>query len=194
MHELDDNARRVGAVNTIKLENAKLRGYNTDGKGFARADSAGVRGRSSRFADHDFGNGWRRPRHRDAMCEVKIASASLSPIAPSRRRSNSRRNYASIFAGPRVLGPVARLQAIPWEEVGHPIPNCPSGSDCECHATWVEPQRSVANSGAIACAASNGLRHGLWRGPHTPLSRLRSRLAPVQSTDCDAVASGRTRI
>src|SRR5207302_2117122 len=37
MHELDDNARRVGAVNTIKLENAKLRGYNTDGKGFARA-------------------------------------------------------------------------------------------------------------------------------------------------------------
>jgi Shikimate 5-dehydrogenase len=37
MHELDDNARLVGAVNTIKLENAKLRGYNTDGKGFARA-------------------------------------------------------------------------------------------------------------------------------------------------------------
>ena len=37
MHELDDNARRVGAVNTIKLENTKLRGYNTDGKGFARA-------------------------------------------------------------------------------------------------------------------------------------------------------------
>src|SRR6266704_6743451 len=37
MEEVDDNARRIGAINTIKVENAKLRGYNTDGKGFARA-------------------------------------------------------------------------------------------------------------------------------------------------------------
>ncbi len=37
MDEIDDNVRRIGATNTVKIDNAKLRGYNTDGKGFARA-------------------------------------------------------------------------------------------------------------------------------------------------------------
>lgn len=34
---LDDNARRLGAVNTIKAAGAKLKGYNTDGPGFYRS-------------------------------------------------------------------------------------------------------------------------------------------------------------
>jgi len=37
MDEIDDNVRRIGATNTVKIDNAKLRGYNTDGKGFVRA-------------------------------------------------------------------------------------------------------------------------------------------------------------
>src|SRR5438094_2239459 len=37
MDEIDDNVRRIGAINTIKIDNAKLCGHNTDGKGFARA-------------------------------------------------------------------------------------------------------------------------------------------------------------
>ena len=37
MDEIDDNVRRIGATNTVKIDNAKLHGYNTDGKGFARA-------------------------------------------------------------------------------------------------------------------------------------------------------------
>jgi len=37
MDEIDDNVKRIGAINTVKIDNAKLRGYNTDGKGFARA-------------------------------------------------------------------------------------------------------------------------------------------------------------
>src|SRR5438094_6654177 len=37
MDEIDDNARRIGATNTVKIDNAKLHGYNTDGRGFARA-------------------------------------------------------------------------------------------------------------------------------------------------------------
>src|SRR5205814_1359331 len=35
--ETDDTARAIGAVNTIKIEDGKLRGFNTDGQGFARA-------------------------------------------------------------------------------------------------------------------------------------------------------------
>src|SRR3979490_2012662 len=33
----DENAKRVGAVNVVKVEGGKLRGFNTDGRGFARA-------------------------------------------------------------------------------------------------------------------------------------------------------------
>ena len=35
--EADETVRQIGAVNTIKIENGKLHGFNTDGKGFSRA-------------------------------------------------------------------------------------------------------------------------------------------------------------
>ena len=37
LDDVDENAKRVGAVNAIKVENGKLRGFNTDGRGFSRA-------------------------------------------------------------------------------------------------------------------------------------------------------------
>lgn len=37
LDELDKNAAIIGAVNTIKNENGKLIGYNTDGKGFIKS-------------------------------------------------------------------------------------------------------------------------------------------------------------
>ncbi len=45
LDELDDGARRLGAVNTVRVEpGGRLRGFNTDGPGFARAvrESFGV--------------------------------------------------------------------------------------------------------------------------------------------------------
>src|SRR5204863_9344651 len=33
----DENVRRIGAVNVIQVESGKLHGFNTDGRGFARA-------------------------------------------------------------------------------------------------------------------------------------------------------------
>lgn len=37
LDEIDYNARIIGAVNTIKNENGKLIGYNTDGRGFVKS-------------------------------------------------------------------------------------------------------------------------------------------------------------
>ena len=37
LDELSDEARLIGAVNTVVNENGNLIGYNTDGKGFLRA-------------------------------------------------------------------------------------------------------------------------------------------------------------
>jgi len=37
IHDLDESARRVGAVNTVEFTDGGLRGHNTDGKGFLLA-------------------------------------------------------------------------------------------------------------------------------------------------------------
>src|SRR5213595_31322 len=115
MDEIDDNVRRVGAINTVKIDNAKLRGYNTDGKGFARA----VR---QEFAVD----------LRDLRVMILGAGGAARAIALQCARENSERlvitnrsvekaqkladQLRDFFAGPKVLGPVPRLQAVPLEE------------------------------------------------------------------------------
>src|SRR5256886_9279393 len=37
LDSIDDHAKKIGAVNVVKLEGGKLCGFNTDGRGFARA-------------------------------------------------------------------------------------------------------------------------------------------------------------
>ena len=115
MHELDANARRVGAVNTIKLENAKLRGYNTDGKGFARAirQEFAIDLRDLRVMILGTGGAARAI----AMQCAKENCERLVIINRTVEKANQlAEELREFFAGPRVLGPVARLQAIPWEE------------------------------------------------------------------------------
>lgn len=44
LDEIESRAKRFGAVNTVKCENGKLKGFNTDIEGFLRAlDSAGIK-------------------------------------------------------------------------------------------------------------------------------------------------------
>ncbi|PYL02490.1 MAG: shikimate dehydrogenase [Verrucomicrobia bacterium] len=115
MHEFDDNARRVGAVNTIKLENAKLRGYNTDGRGFARAirQEFAVDLRDLRVMILGTGGAGR-------AVAMQCAKENCERLVIVNRTFEKANQFAEelrgFFAGPRVLGPVARLQSIPWEE------------------------------------------------------------------------------
>ncbi len=115
MQELADTARQIGAVNTIKLENAKRRGYNTDGKGFARAirQEFAVDLRDLRIMILGTGGAGRAIAMQCAKenCE-RLVVANRTYDAANRLAEELR----DFFAGPRVLGPVARLQAIPWEE------------------------------------------------------------------------------
>ena len=46
LDEVDKNAKLIGAVNTIKNNDGKLIGYNTDGIGFVNVDSIELRNRS----------------------------------------------------------------------------------------------------------------------------------------------------
>ena len=115
MHELDDNARRVGAVNTIKLENAKLRGYNTDGKGFARAirQEFAVDLRDLRVMILGSGGAARGIAMQCAKENCERLVIANRTFEKGQQLAEELRDY---FAGLRVLGPVARLQAIPLEE------------------------------------------------------------------------------
>jgi shikimate dehydrogenase len=113
--DVDETARQIGAINTIKIENGKLRGFNTDGKGFARAirEEFAVDLRDLRILLIGAGGAARAIARQCAKenCERLVianrdaekAGALVSQLRP-------------FFTGPRVLGPVARLQSIPLDD------------------------------------------------------------------------------
>ena len=115
MDEIDDNVRRIGAINTVKIDNAKLRGYNTDGKGFARAvrQEFAVDLRDLRVMILGAGGAARAVALQCAREDCERLVITNRTFATAQKLAEELREY---FAGPRVLGPVPRLQPIPWEE------------------------------------------------------------------------------
>jgi shikimate dehydrogenase len=115
MDEIDDNARRIGAINTVKLDNARLRGYNTDGKGFVRAvrQEFAIDLRDLRVMILGSGGAAR-------AIALQCARENCERLVITNRTFDTAQKLAEElrehFRGPRVLGPVSRLQAIPWEE------------------------------------------------------------------------------
>lgn len=113
--ELDETAKRTGAVNTIKIENGKLRGFNTDGRGFSRAirEEFSVDLRDLRILVLGAGGAAR-------AIALECAKESCERLVIANRTLEKADKLADelrdFFAGPRVLGPVARLQSIPLEE------------------------------------------------------------------------------
>ena len=115
MDEVDDNSRRIGAINTIRVDKAKLRGYNTDGKGFVRAvrQEFVVDLRDLRVMILGGGGVARAIALQCARENCERLVITNRTLATAQKLAGERREY---FAGPKVLGPVPRLQAIPWEE------------------------------------------------------------------------------
>ncbi len=113
--EMDEDGKRIGAVNTIKFENGKLRGFNTDGKGFSRAirEEFSVDLRDLRVLVLGAGGAARAIALQCAKenCErLVIANGTLEK---GQLLVDKLRDF---FEGPKVLGPVPRLQAIGWDE------------------------------------------------------------------------------
>ena len=115
MDEIDGNAKRIGAINTVKVDNAKLRGYNTDGKGFARAvrQEFAIDLRDLRVMILGGGGAARAIALQCARENCERLVITNRNLATAQKLAEELREY---FTGPRVLGPVPRLQAIPWEE------------------------------------------------------------------------------
>src|SRR5438270_12599208 len=101
--EVDDNARRIGAINTIKIDNAKLRGYNTDGKGFARAirQEFAVDLRDLRVMILGSGGAARGIAMQCAKENCERLVIANRTFEKGQQLAEELRDY---FAGPRVLG------------------------------------------------------------------------------------------
>ena len=115
LDQLDADARSIGAVNTIKLNDGSLVGFNTDGAGFSRAvrEEFSVDLRDLRILLLGAGGVARaiaRQCGRENCERLVIANRTLKTAEALAS------GLSDFFTGPRVLGPVARLQVIPWEE------------------------------------------------------------------------------
>jgi shikimate dehydrogenase len=111
----EENVKRIGAANVIKIDGGKMHGFNTDGRGFARAirEEFSVDLRDLRVMILGAGGAARAI----ALQCAKENSERL--VIVNRSFENAQKladELRDFFAGPKVLGPVPRLQAVPLEE------------------------------------------------------------------------------
>ena len=114
--EVDESATRPGAVNTIRVREKKLIGSNTDGEGFLRAirSEFSVDLRDLRVMLIGAGGG---TGHAIAwQCALENCERLVLVNRAYEKAQALAERLRPYFAGPRVLGPVARLEAVEWEE------------------------------------------------------------------------------
>lgn len=115
MDEVDEQAIRIGAVNTVAFREGRLLGYNTDGPGLVRALRAefSVDLRDLRVMILGAGGGAGR------AIAVQCALEGCERLVLVNRTLEKARLLATeltpYFTSTRVLGPADRLEAVPWE-------------------------------------------------------------------------------
>src|SRR5205814_9558231 len=114
--QIDETVTRVGAVNTIRIRDKKLIGSNTDGEGFLRAirSEFSVDVRDLRVMVIGAGGG---TGHAIAwQCALENCERLVLVNRTLEKAIALVDGLRPFFAGPRVLGPAARLEAVPWDE------------------------------------------------------------------------------
>ena len=114
--EADESASRAGALNTICVRNKKLIGSNTDGEGFLRAvrNEFSVDVRDLRVMILGAGGG---TGHAIAwQCALENCERLVLINRTYEKAQSLADQLRPYFAGPRVLGPAARLEAVVWDE------------------------------------------------------------------------------
>jgi len=110
------SASLCGAVNTIRLDLKKLIGSNTDAEGFSRAvrSEFSIDLRDLRVMILGAGGGTGRAIAWQCALEncERLVLVNRTPTKTSALEERLR----PFFTGARVLGPVARLEAVPWDE------------------------------------------------------------------------------
>ncbi|PYJ75754.1 MAG: shikimate dehydrogenase [Verrucomicrobia bacterium] len=116
MDHSEESASRAGAVNTIRVRDRKLLGSNTDGEGFLRAirTEFSVDVRDLRVLILGAGGG---AGHAIAwQCALENCERLVLVNRTYEKAQALAERLRPFFAGPRVLGPAARLEATAWDE------------------------------------------------------------------------------
>jgi shikimate dehydrogenase len=113
--QLDEDAKQIGATNVVKIERGKMHGFNTDGRGFARAirEEFSVDLRDLRVMILGAGGAARAIALECAKSHCERLVTANATFEKGERLAQKLRDF---FVGPKVFGPVPRLQAIHWEE------------------------------------------------------------------------------
>src|SRR5436189_2287410 len=112
----DESATRCGAVNTVCLHEKKLVGSNTDAEGFSRAvrSEFSIDLRDLRVMILGAGGG---TGHAIAwQCALENCKRLVLVNRTPAKTSAIVERLRPFFTEPRVLGPVARLEAVRWDE------------------------------------------------------------------------------
>ena len=118
--ELDESARRCGAVNTIKINAAqndqRLIGFNTDCEGFLRAirSEFSIDLRDLRVMIIGAGGGTGRAIA--WQCALENCERLVLVNRTLEKANALAQQLRPFFSGPRVLGPTTRLEAVTWDE------------------------------------------------------------------------------
>lgn len=112
---IDDDAKQIGAINVIKIEDGETHGFNTDGRGFARAirEEFSVDLRDLKVMVLGAGGAARAIALECAKSHCERLVIANGTFEKGERLVEKLRGF---FEGPKVFGPVPRLQAIRWEE------------------------------------------------------------------------------
>jgi shikimate dehydrogenase len=112
----NESASRCGAVNTVSLHDKKLIGSNTDAEGFSRAvrSEFSIDLRDLRVMILGAGGG---TGHAIAwQCALENCERLVLVNRTATKTNATVERLRRFFAEARVLGPVARLEAVPWDE------------------------------------------------------------------------------
>ncbi len=116
MDEVDDLARKIGAVNTVLVEDGKLIGYNSDGPGFLRAirHEFSVDLRDLRILILGAGGG--AGRAVAVQCAVENCERLVLVNRTADKAESLARELRPYFEKEKLEGPSERLQTVPWTD------------------------------------------------------------------------------
>ena len=116
IYEADESATRAAAVNTIRLRDKQLIASNTDGEGFLRAirSEFSVDVRDLRVMILGAGGGTGRAIA--WQCALENCERLVLVNRTYEKAQTLAERLRPSFSGPRVLGPVARLETVAWDE------------------------------------------------------------------------------
>ncbi len=114
--EVDDYARKAGAVNTVVVSDDKLIGFNTDGPGLVRAirEEFYVDLRDLRVMVIGAGGG--AGRAIAVQCAMENCERLVLANRTVEKAQSLAQELAPSFRSDRLIGPIDRIQAIPLEE------------------------------------------------------------------------------